>query len=673
MRISHQIYLRNLITLVFVLGYASVFSQNAKIDSLQQVLSKTVGKEKITVLNDLAKAYWVVDLKKTISLGNEALKLANQYKFYNETAKSYNIIGVAYGNLGNNDLCNKYYDKCLEIEKKYNSETIKYRCLNNKINLYTKGYRNKKFIIKDILDEFTILSIKRKEYEFFTLGLANVLLSHTVSKDSCFDGLKYINNLEKKLSVDFLPSVYFSYAMYYRTIGQEFRAIENIKSILKISSDKNILYQSYMVLGDAYSSIRRFKESKKYYNASLKLAMQINSQVAISYIPILQFKIGSADLELGNFKDARKSILIALNDRTHDFTSFGMCSIYNNLGLAYIGLDSLTKAEHYINRTIYLSDSIHSTPFKLSGFQSKIKLIKKQNRPTQLKETIESIIQIIDSVTDKHTVFEGYQQLTDYYKSTGDYKKSLHYLEKWVIVNDSLKSTESLQIFNEFQTQYETEKKEQQIAIQEVQLKSQRRFLVALSVGGVLLIIALALIIFLYTKRNQAYKRLVLQSIGKTDKSEMFNDNETGDLQNDIPNNALNKIDNQKNNGELFDNETREQIKASLQTQLDAKVYLDESLSINKLAALCNTNRTYLSQIINDTHQSNFNAFINKLRIEEAKNLLLDENLETPLKHLCTQLGFNSYTVFNDAFKRFVGVTPAFFLRTVKAERENGK
>jgi AraC-like DNA-binding protein len=130
---------------------------------------------------------------------------------------------------------------------------------------------------------------------------------------------------------------------------------------------------------------------------------------------------------------------------------------------------------------------------------------------------------------------------------------------------------------------------------------------------------------------------------------------------------------NNNNSSILFDEETRTQITAALLQQVTDKVYLDKYITINKLALLCNTNRTYLSQIINYMHKTNFNTFINKLRIEEAKKLLLMDNMKTPLKHLCTQSGFNSYTVFNDAFKRFVGVTPAFFQRTVTVEREEGK
>jgi len=62
----------------------------------------------------------------------------------------------------------------------------------------------------------------------------------------------------------------------------------------------------------------------------------------------------------------------------------------------------------------------------------------------------------------------------------------------------------------------------------------------------------------------------------------------------------------------------------------------------------------------------NFNTFINTLRINEAKQILSDKDNNIPLKELYLRLGFNTYSVFNEAFKKHVGVTPAFYLKTVK-------
>ncbi|HED37109.1 MAG TPA: AraC family transcriptional regulator [Ignavibacteria bacterium] len=99
---------------------------------------------------------------------------------------------------------------------------------------------------------------------------------------------------------------------------------------------------------------------------------------------------------------------------------------------------------------------------------------------------------------------------------------------------------------------------------------------------------------------------------------------------------------------------------------MTSKIYLEPGLSIKNLSEKCDTNRSYLSQIIHEKYQLSFNNFINKYRIEEARRLLMEPGNEIPLKALHERLGFSSYTRFYEAFKKYTGVTPSFFLTTIK-------
>ena len=60
------------ISLIFLSITGSLFSQNTKIDSLQQKLNQVKGNERIFVLNDLAYAYGYVDYNKSIDFAKEA-------------------------------------------------------------------------------------------------------------------------------------------------------------------------------------------------------------------------------------------------------------------------------------------------------------------------------------------------------------------------------------------------------------------------------------------------------------------------------------------------------------------------------------------------------------------------------------------------------------------------
>ena len=92
------------------------------------------------------------------------------------------------------------------------------------------------------------------------------------------------------------------------------------------------------------------------------------------------------------------------------------------------------------------------------------------------------------------------------------------------------------------------------------------------------------------------------------------------------------------------------------------KPHLVSSLTLSELAdRLCMPSR-HLSQVINELFHSNFFHFINRYRIEEAKQLLLDfSSCKKNILQILLEVGFNSKSVFNRAFKTYTGMTPSEF------------
>ena len=66
--------------------------------------------------------------------------------------------------------------------------------------------------------------------------------------------------------------------------------------------------------------------------------------------------------------------------------------------------------------------------------------------------------------------------------------------------------------------------------------------------------------------------------------------------------------------------------------------------------------------MINQFGKMNFNRFINELRVEEARNLLVNpKNDHLTIEGIGYQAGFKSKTVFNTFFKSTVGITPSVY------------
>jgi ligand-binding sensor domain-containing protein/AraC-like DNA-binding protein len=94
------------------------------------------------------------------------------------------------------------------------------------------------------------------------------------------------------------------------------------------------------------------------------------------------------------------------------------------------------------------------------------------------------------------------------------------------------------------------------------------------------------------------------------------------------------------------------------------KLYLDPDLTLVKLAESAGIPAKHLSQLINERYELNFNDFINRQRVEEAKRKLLDPAArEFKLLRIAFESGFNSKSVFNSAFKKITGLSPSEFRR----------
>lgn len=90
--------------------------------------------------------------------------------------------------------------------------------------------------------------------------------------------------------------------------------------------------------------------------------------------------------------------------------------------------------------------------------------------------------------------------------------------------------------------------------------------------------------------------------------------------------------------------------------------YKDPSLTLDTLAKLLQTNRTYLSEAINSHYQQNFSKWLNTIRINQSKILLANpENDHYSIEGIATTVGFSSISAFNSNFKKITGITPSYF------------
>ena len=88
------------------------------------------------------------------------------------------------------------------------------------------------------------------------------------------------------------------------------------------------------------------------------------------------------------------------------------------------------------------------------------------------------------------------------------------------------------------------------------------------------------------------------------------------------------------------------------------KTYLDHQLKLSDVAAAVGSNRTAVSNCINQQRGCTFSQFINDYRIAHAKQLMSNQpNLK--ISEVWMASGFNTESSFFRAFKSVTGTTPA--------------
>lgn len=81
-----------------------------------------------------------------------------------------------------------------------------------------------------------------------------------------------------------------------------------------------------------------------------------------------------------------------------------------------------------------------------------------------------------------------------------------------------------------------------------------------------------------------------------------------------------------------------------------------KKITLEETAALVYLSPAYFSRIFKDEMGENFNSYVNQVRVEAARKLLLNESVS--LTDISTLVGFDGQSYFSKVFKKLTGITP---------------
>ena len=92
------------------------------------------------------------------------------------------------------------------------------------------------------------------------------------------------------------------------------------------------------------------------------------------------------------------------------------------------------------------------------------------------------------------------------------------------------------------------------------------------------------------------------------------------------------------------------------------KPYFNPTLKIEDVSAKLNIPQRTIAALLKKHHNSNFNAFTNRFRAEEAKQLMESEKYKNyTIEAIARDAGFGSRQSFYNSFELHTGVKPSYY------------
>ena len=528
--------------------------------------------------------------------------------------------------------------------------------------------------------------MKRKPLSVTAVFLANIL----AQPDSALSFVKRAYSIAKSLNdTTLLKASSHSVFSFYKQLNNPLKAIESSKIALEhCRNDKSEMATIYSQLLLIYRDYGNMAEAVKCFNRALELCEEAKDYIQIASLSNCMGSLNDLHKDLASVDYHKKALDIYIKMNI----PFGIAYTYNLMGMRFSKNGNSADAEKHYQKAIDIFAKI-SNQQQLAFANTNLAAEYLKTGKTDLAwPHLKKAIECGESIKDKLSLSDAYKSAALYYRRKGDNNNAIKHLKLAETCAKEIKNPTFLQeIYNEFSlcyndkgdsksaltylrlkneiadtiskqnaqrayiemlVKYETLKTKGEIAeakntVASLKAESEKRSILLWSIiGGSVLVISVFL--FLYWKKLSAllnhYKNLTHKP---------FSDKRNIKA-------VLTAINSGKQeNSHLGDDAVNALLEKLKKLMEEEKKYLESDLTLNEAARILSTNTAYLSRIINEQTSMNFSNYINKYRIEEAKRLM-NENEQNSLtfEGIGKNCGFVSRSAFNQAFKKFTGLTP---------------
>lgn len=256
----------------------------------------------------------------------------------------------------------------------------------------------------------------------------------------------------------------------------------------------------YTCFGDNLKFSGDFKQALVYYDRALAIETEYKNLTGMA---VVENKIGNTREAMGETEEALKHFHKGLEyAREADFALL-QTDMLSNLGRVYIALKDFTKAERYLKESEGICRELGSPNSLQLALSTLGDFYRTQRRYLVAEKYYTEAREIAVQQKDPEEIYTTTQALAEFYAETGDFPRAYELKTAAEAARDSSYKLESEEISRKLMTEYETERKEQEIAL--LNEKNRRAELQNRSVlaGGILLVLLTGVTFFFLVNRNK--------------------------------------------------------------------------------------------------------------------------------------------------------------------------
>lgn len=444
------------------------------------------------------------------------------------------------------------------------------------------------------------------------------------------------------------------------TMSENQQAIEYLLLSNKHFKEEG-LYKSIAVnqkiLGRYYMQSKNYAQAIRSFQLAEKTFIKYNDEAELFYIYI---NFVDYYIHINDFKQAAHFAQwcekLCRNKRDYQMQSV----LYNNLGEIAVKQQKYQDAINYYTFTLNLPSGFsYETIRRLNANINLSYVYNKLNDNAMSQFYAKEAKKLQKRDNETITQYRLYRRLAESFLSNQPKTLSYSYLDTATLWLDSAyrSATQTSKAFYDSKADLMTAA----FKIQQMEQRAKRTKIIYLFLAVLITISAVSFTIIyrLQKTKNRTLQQLVNKNLQIIDEERKLRLLLTKQY-----------TDTKKSNRKPTDYEKTEQLYNTFVGWLEKeKIYRRKDLTLEIVAKELNSNRDYLSRSIND-RGIRFTDLINKYRVEEAVKIISDPtNIKSRynLSIIASEVGFNSDSVFIDAFKKQIGMTPTQFRENINS------